>query len=80
MRRVTIIIEETTGLGSKGSASVTVDSNLYGNGTVAVQIAEVAKGVMNIWSAVDPQSCEMRTTLPGHPKPAPRDGRIWPGS
>jgi hypothetical protein len=76
MRRITITIEETTGLGSRGSASVTIDSNLYGHGTVAAQIGEVAQGVMNIWSAVDSQSCQPKPDGPtGRPRPAPRDDR-----
>jgi hypothetical protein len=74
MRRVTIIIEEI-GPGEAGSAKVSTESNAYGHGTVAGHISEVAQTAVKMWATVDPQSCEMRTTPPGRPKPAPRPGR-----
>lgn len=73
MRRVTIIIEEI-GSGEAGSVKISTESNTYGHGTVAGHIGEVAKSVIAVWSAVDPQSCEPKTPA-GHPRPAPRDAR-----
>lgn len=68
MRRVTVTIEEV-GTGSTGKASVSTESNTYGNGAVTDHIAAVTQKTLEMWTAVDPQSAKPRLT--GHPHPAP---------